>query len=319
MVTCTRFRQLRCFASVPQMSLLPESVRQRVFKTPPLCEAETARLDKAVAEAARWVSGNNGASSSTFSREETLEMPPEGPTCLHRSSDLPIFDLPDLEGESIIEHFEKIGQQFVEKYEAIIIQGLLRLEDSLHCKRPKTWSMESGWTEYKVLDGNVVGKQCEGPVMEILLVFDVEVNVATSRHLPILATAFAPLSGTWYSWTSEKLWNEKLQVKEEEDVYDYLIPIRDASTNAEFRQQPLIVVGHNVGFDRQYIKDEYTEATKFCTRDGVDLGASTIRFVDTMAMHQAVAGLTQVRERGANEYNSWPQHCQGWCQTGRLL
>ena len=113
-----------------------------------------------------------------------------------------VFEIPDLEGTSITEHFEKIGQRFVEPYEAIINEGLQQLEDRLHSNRPQTWSTEPGWTVYEVLGESVVGgKRCVGPVGETFLVFDVEVNVATSRHLPILATAFAPLTGKWYSWT----------------------------------------------------------------------------------------------------------------------
>ena len=86
---CARLRQLRSFASAPQQfALLPESVRQRVFNTPPLCEAESVRLQKAVTEAARWVSGgeNGGSTGGTFSRD--LSQQPGGHN-LHRSSDLP--------------------------------------------------------------------------------------------------------------------------------------------------------------------------------------------------------------------------------------
>ena len=92
------------------------------------------------------------------------------------------------------------------------------------------------------------------------------------------------------------MWNECLQINEE-DVFDHLIPLREtAQKRGEKIDHPLLVVGHNVGFDRQYVKDEYVEAAKFCSTPGLD--DSSIRYLDTMAMHQAVAGLTQVRDAG---------------------
>ena len=60
----------------------------------------------------------------------------------------------------------------------------------------------------------------------------------------------------------------------EGDVFDHLIPIRQVPINAAADslelERPLIVVGHNVGFDRQYIKDEYAEAAKFCDGGGTN-------------------------------------------------
>ena len=198
-----RIRQVRCFASLQtQIALLPESLRQKIFKTPPLSEFESSQLTKAVADSARWVSGGKTQSgSSTFAHDSQVGSQVES-GLLRASSNFPIFDLPELEGESIEEHFARIGQQFVQNYEAIVNESIQQFDEQLTAKRPYVWSAEPGWTEYDVAyDGAVFGKLCEGPVNEMFLVFDVEVNVATSRHLPILATAFAPLSGKWYSWT----------------------------------------------------------------------------------------------------------------------
>ena len=44
--------------------------------------------------------------------------------------------------------------------------------------------------------------------------------------------------------------------------------------------EPRLVVGHNVGFDRSFVKEQYL------------LDASRTRFLDTMSMHISVGGLT---------------------------
>lgn len=45
---------------------------------------------------------------------------------------------------------------------------------------------------------------------------------------------------------------------------------------------PRIIVGHNVAFDRSYVREQYS----------IEPRDSLVRFVDTMSMHVAVAGFT---------------------------
>ena len=76
-----------------------------------------------------------------------------------------------------------------------------------------------------------------------------------------------------------------------EKVFDFLIPIQssDDSKKSNGSRGP-VIVGHNVAFDRQYIQSEYADAERFLS-EGV---TSDKKYLDTMAMHQAVCGVTQV-------------------------
>lgn len=105
----------------------------------------------------------------------------------------------------------------------------------------------------------------EGPTDKVI-VFDVETCPQISQF-PILACAYGP-SG-WYIW-------RKPEEKDDSGDLDQLIPLK----------HPILVIGHHVAFDRARIRDEY-----------VSLERRDCRFLDTLSMHCAVAGLSS-QQRG---------------------
>ena len=98
---------------------------------------------------------------------------------------------------------------------------------------------------------------------ENILVFDVE---TLPKYHPYAIMACAATSNAWYSWISPWL------LEETEDP-NQLIPLGDTMI-------PRVVVGHNVSYDRARILEEYNVA-----------GTAT-RFLDTMALHVAVTGIS---------------------------
>jgi DNA polymerase gamma 1 len=97
---------------------------------------------------------------------------------------------------------------------------------------------------------------------EEMLCFDTEVMWKESSFA-VMACAVSPTN--WYAWLSPWLLGES-----ENDRH--LIPLGDPS-------QPRIIVGHNIGYDRARIAEEY------------DINQSKNNFLDTMSLHVAVNGM----------------------------
>ena len=171
------------------------------------------------------------------------------------------FKLPEIHSNDIAKHFNKIAQDQIKPYRTQILK-LMTLRNAP--RKPRQWSQNSGWTKYKK-DGS---SQSVPFPDEDILVFDIEVCVSEARW-PAMATAMSPTH--WYSWTSKHLFDSserppKAQVLSQKD----LIPLGE----------PLIVIGHNVGFDRSFIAEQY------------NLKSSSTRFLDTMSLHIAISGVT---------------------------
>lgn len=163
------------------------------------------------------------------------------------------FDLPKLQGRTLDEHFFKLGREASEPY-----LGYAKEFSSVKLpSRPTEWTRKSGWTKY-----------CEGkaePVLfpdEKMLVFDVEVLYKESPFA-IMACAASPTA--WYAWISPWIIGEN-------DSPKHLIPLGNP-------EKARIVVGHNVGYDRARISDEY------------DIKQTNSAFLDTMSLHVAVNGM----------------------------
>ncbi|KAI8147388.1 DNA polymerase family A-domain-containing protein [Fennellomyces sp. T-0311] len=173
--------------------------------------------------------------------------------------------LPKLCGNSIEEHFIRIGlEQCGDTLEKAERFAQAELPDM-----PKTWSEKSGWTRYQGDKPEAVDYP-----MEELLTFDVEVLVKTS-NFPVMAVAVSP--DAWYSWTSPYLSGDS-------DSPHHLIPFG--------RDKERLIVGHNVGYDRARIADEYT------------IHKSPLKYLDTMSLHIAVSGLgTQQRPMWLKQRN----------------
>lgn len=116
-------------------------------------------------------------------------------------------------------------------------------------------------------DGSGYSEHVEFPEFdgkpEEMLVFDVETMPAYS---PFAIMACAASKNAWYSWISPWLLGESSDTRQ-------LIPLGDPRV-------PRVVVGHNVSYDRGRILEEY------------NIEASQSRFIDTMALHIAVKGIS---------------------------
>ena len=164
------------------------------------------------------------------------------------------FDLPTLQGSTLDEHFYKLGRDASEPYYS---QALEYAKVDLP-KAPRHWAKRSGWTKYKD-DGTF--EAVEAP-QEEMLTFDTEVMWKESSFA-VMACAASKTS--WYAWLSPWLMGES-----ESDRH--LVPL--GSPN-----QARIVIGHNIGYDRARIAEEY------------DVRQSKNFFMDTMSLHVAVNGM----------------------------
>ncbi|XP_010156770.1 PREDICTED: DNA polymerase subunit gamma-1-like, partial [Eurypyga helias] len=85
-----------------------------------------------------------------------------------------------------------------------------------------------------------------------------------------------------YSWCSKRLLEQRDSWSSHLTLAD-LIPLESpAGASCASKQDWLerLVVGHNVAFDRAFIKEQYL------------IQGSRVRFLDTMSMHMAISGLT---------------------------
>ncbi|CAG8466455.1 1009_t:CDS:2 [Ambispora gerdemannii] len=190
-------------------------------------------------------------------------------------SPLQEFKLPNLCGSTIAEHFLKIG----EKQTRPVRELAIRFAESVLPDVPKNWEFKAGWTRYT---GD--GKEPESVEYpdEELLCFDVETLLSDS---PFALMAVAASPDAWYGWVSPQL-TEYADNKKKESIKKLSNPDDSVNSIRKGRLIPIgklqknrIVVGHNVGFDRARIKEEY------------HLDPTNTYFLDTMALHVAVSGL----------------------------
>ncbi len=164
------------------------------------------------------------------------------------------FDLPELQGSTLDEHFYKLGVDAAEPY----LSKAKQFTRANAPPRPRKWVRRSGWTKYYP-DGRT--EAVDAP-QEEMLCFDTEVMWKESSFA-VMACAVSPTN--WYAWLSPWLLGES-----ENDRH--LIPLGDPS-------QPRVIVGHNIGYDRARIAEEY------------DIKQSKNNFLDTMSLHVAVNGM----------------------------
>jgi DNA polymerase gamma 1 len=164
------------------------------------------------------------------------------------------FDLPRVEGQSLDEHFFKLGMDASEPH----LSYAKEFVRSNLPQRPRKWVRRSGWTKYNA-DGST--EAIDAP-NETMLSFDTEVMWKESSFA-VMACAASPTA--WYAWLSPWLLDETENDRQ-------LVPLGDSS-------QPRIIVGHNIGYDRARVKEEY------------DIVQSKTFFVDTMSLHVAVNGM----------------------------
>lgn len=172
------------------------------------------------------------------------------------------FNLPKLQAPdtgTLDEHFFRLGTDAAEPF----LSHAKQFAKSETPQQPREWVHRSGWTKYYRKDGEgpEIAEWVEAPD-ETMLSFDVEV-MWQENPFAVMACAASPTA--WYVWLSPWLLGET-------DVKTQLVPLGDPTKDR-------IVVGHNIGYDRARILEEYDiKQTRNC-------------FLDTMSLHVAVNGM----------------------------
>ncbi|KAF8933934.1 DNA-directed DNA polymerase gamma mip1 [Dissophora ornata] len=178
------------------------------------------------------------------------------------------FPVPGLRGQNIEDHFYNIGVRESTTYKEMAMS----FAQSAPHAPPKNWILRAGWTRYGQ-DGSVT--QVEYP-KERTLVFDVETVPNLSKY-PVMACAIS--SEAWYGWVSPWLIDPSIMEGQQNDQH-----LMSFGPSRNKPGEEVILVGHNVGYDRARVLEEYS------------LEQNGIRYLDTMSLHIAVSGLcTQQR------------------------
>ncbi|CAF2224718.1 unnamed protein product [Rotaria magnacalcarata] len=176
------------------------------------------------------------------------------------------FDLPPLENKNLVEHFTIIAQKQSKPY----IDLIHRLIKAKIPSQPTQWKYAKGWTKYST-DGQTA-ISIDYPDEQVM-VFDVE-TLVREGNFPVLAVALSP--NHWYSWCSSRLIDKEFRLKSNVELND-MIPMESNPS------VPSIIIGHNVAFDRTYIKEQY------------QLESTAMRFLDTMSLHIMCSGFTHAQ------------------------
>lgn len=166
------------------------------------------------------------------------------------------FDVPELQGQTLDEHFYKLGRDASEPFLAHA-KAFARASPP---PKPRKWVRRSGWTKYDP-SGETAPVAVDAPD-EQMLTFDTEV-MWKEHQFAVMACAASPTA--WYAWISPWLLGET-------ENECQLIPLGDPTKER-------VVVGHNIGYDRARILEEY------------DLKQTRNSFIDTMSLHVAVNGM----------------------------
>ncbi|TPP57846.1 DNA polymerase subunit gamma-1, partial [Fasciola gigantica] len=195
-------------------------------------------------------------------RHVSADLEAHGITLHKRTSPRPPvrFLLPHMNGANVKEHFYNVAKEMVNPY--------LRLLSSFPPKAPSMpheWSTHSGWTRY--FEGHC--SAVEAPLEDVIF-FDTEV-LLSEGNAPTMAVAFSPIA--WYSWVSPTLTQNTGDSKSPGTLIRLSTKLNEARC----------VVGHFVSYDRARVVEEY-----------LPNGTKT-RFIDTLALHVAVSGLTSTQ------------------------
>uniref|UniRef100_A0A7E4WC68 DNA-directed DNA polymerase n=1 Tax=Panagrellus redivivus TaxID=6233 RepID=A0A7E4WC68_PANRE len=178
------------------------------------------------------------------------------------------IELPELNEavhrEGLMAHFDVIGKNQFERYEELLLGALAIAPPP---QMPSNWAFTAGWTRYNPTTG--IAEAVLFPD-EAVLFFDTEVCVPESR-LACLAVAMSPTA--WYSWCGDRLVNDT--PVPEITRLEHLIPLEPPNGS----QSPKIVIGHNIGFDRARVREQY-----YPEKTGT-------AFWDTMSMNISIYGM----------------------------
>ena len=207
------------------LQMIPEFLRKQIFNqtNEPISETE---LNRCLAE---------------FSKH-SLDIKKTQPSAVDNIDLLKKLPLPSIYKNNIEDHFWEIGSQQSKPY-ADLIPNLL---NSKTVAKPTKWLIASGWTKYIPGQNPVSVPYPE----EDIIVFDVEVCVRNG-YGPVIATALS--SNAWYCWISQILFDGTMLRPTKECHFNDLIPIE----NEYVKDTPRLIIGHNVGYDRARIREQY--------------------------------------------------------------
>ncbi|KAF2710137.1 DNA polymeras-like protein gamma [Pleomassaria siparia CBS 279.74] len=257
----------QCFATAQSSEVADGS-----GKLPGLSVPSDARFNEiGVQQLSSYVHAQVFPGASTFPPPELVELSRNHLTRhellgKNQDSSAPVgFDLPALQGATLDEHFYKLGMNSAEPY----LGMAKKLAWANPPPKPRKWVRQSGWTKYNQ-DGTT--EAVDAPD-ETMLTFDTEV-MWKETSFACMACAVSPTA--WYAWLSPWLLGESKSDR-------HLIPLGDIT-------QPRIIVGHNIGYDRARIAEEYK------------IEQSKNSFIDTMSLHVASNGMC------SQQRPSWMKH-----------
>lgn len=171
------------------------------------------------------------------------------------------FNIPPIEGENIVDHFENISNKLMGPYKSLL-KGFIDLQIPL--PPPASVVVDcAGWVRYEWSEGDESWKVTRvKKIEEDIAVFDTETFVKGSDFgHPILATAVT--SKAYYIWMHET----------------FVDPINTpyAPCMVPIGRRDMVLIAHNVAFDRQRTEEAYT----------ID---RTNLWFDTLSAHVNVAG-----------------------------
>lgn len=272
------------------MQLLSEDLHKQIFPGEPLPRPPPALLNISKSHL-----GQNGLSPEGAGVVPELNLP-----------------LPPLEGDNVRTHFHALGHYAAEPYMSMALEFARADLPPM----PKRWAHVPGWTRYG-RDGSV--KQVEDLKGERLVCFDVETLYKLSQY-PVMATAASP--DAWYSWISPNIFEDPpKEPPRSQEPWDRSVPDCYPKTLIPLfgdNKQPTIVVGHNVGYDRGRVAEEYS------------LDLTPTRWLDTLSLHVATRGITSVqrpawmkhkknKETKAQQHDETLEYLQEASETDDLL
>ncbi|KAL1407432.1 DNA-directed DNA polymerase gamma mip1 [Vanrija albida] len=209
---------------------------------------------------------------------------PEGAAVLPQIS----FDMPALEGGgNIRQHFHALGKHAAEPYLSMA-KEFVELDLP---PMPQQWVVDRpGWTRYASDGSTSVVDSLDG---ETIVSFDVETLWKISPYA-VMATAAS--KDAWYSWLSPSVFEDPpttVASTPSKPLWDKTTPETCPRTLIPLFKdgnKPTIAIGHNVGYDRQRVAEEYC------------LEGTQTRWLDTLSLHVATRGITSVQRAAWMKY-----------------
>lgn len=185
---------------------------------------------------------------------------------------------PDLLGGSIEEHFEFIANELITDFEDIINDNLYQQPAKISSEERLSGvlgKLKPGWNRIQFYQDKFYLKYTDG-ILEDFVVFDTETFVKGSEFA-------SPIIGTGINQKAFYIWLHPALL---DGTIPYEPMLIDLGKNVR------VVVGHNVGaYDRPRTRQAYTIEPYHMINEKSSV--QEIFWLDTMAMHQVVAGICE--------------------------